>query len=209
MTTPPDTPAPARTWWQRQRGWLLAAAVFCVLSFLLPWLVNRRELDRVHPRTPIAATAEWNDYEGARWRLVDVRREPVAAGRGADYEHPDATLIVVDYEVIPGPGIDATRLDQCKGRLVDDSGREWEANVPAKVSAWMTRHDLGGTCGSRFVGVAARAVTGEPFAFTHVFLVPADVRPGDLHADLIFPPFTTTPRMGMFLRFTLPDDASP
>jgi len=111
---------------------------------------------------------------------------------------------VIDFEVIPGAGVDATRLDQCKGRLVDADGRSWEANFPAKLSTWMLRQRLNGNCGTRVVGEPATAVAGEPFAFTHAYLIPSDVPMQDLQVDLFFPPFTTTPKMGTYLRFALP-----
>ena len=204
MSPRPDT----TTWWRHNRGWLAAAALLCPLAFLLSWGVVQRDLDTKHPRNQITANAKWNAYEGARWRLVGVRRETAAAGPAADYAHPEAALILVDYEVIPGATVDVARLDLCKGRLVDGDHREWEANAPARVSGWMADRGLGGTCGSRVVGGNAQAVAGQAFAFTHVYLVPANVRPADLHADIVFPPFTTTPKRGTYLRFALPDPAS-
>lgn len=199
------TPDPAaRPWLRRNGGWLLAAAVLGVAAFHLPWRIGQRELDRGQPRHAIEATAGWNEYEQARWRIVAVRRQPAAAGSAADYQHPDASLLLVDYEVIATPGVDARRLDQCKGRLVDRSGRTWEANAPAKLSGWMARRGIGSTCGSRVVGQPAEAVPGKPFGFTHAFLVPAQTPVAGLHADLFFPPSTTRPRMGTYLRFALP-----
>lgn len=202
-----DGPHAAETtgWWRRNRAWLLAALVLGVLAFYLPWRINQRELDRNQPRTAIPAAGDaWSDYEGARWRIVRVRHEAARAGSAADYQHPDATLLRVDYEVVPGADVDARRLDQCEGRLVDASGREWEANLPPKLSTWMVRRGLDGSCGSRVVGDPDAAVRGKPFAFTHVYLVPADVAMDGLSADIFFPPFTTRPRMGTYLRFALP-----
>ncbi len=193
-------------WFQRNRFWLPAAVVLGFLAFHLPWRINQRELDRMEPRHRIVAAATgWSEYEGARWRIVDVRRQPAGAGSAADYAHPDATLVLVSYEVVSGPGIDARRLDQCRGRLVDAAGREWEANNPSKLSTWMVRRRISGSCGSRVVGEPASAAPGQPFAFTHVFLVPAGVQTRGLRADILFPPFTTRPRMGTYLGFDLPD----
>lgn len=192
-------------WLRRNRAWLAAAAMLGALAFYLPWHINQRELDRIEPRHRIvAATAGWSGYEGARWRITGVRRQRADAGAGADYPSPDAALVLVDYEVIPGPGIDARRLDQCTGRLVDAAGREWEANRPANVSTWMTRRGLGGRCGSRLAPDHAVASAGRPFAFTHAFLVPAASLHTDLRADIVFPPSTTRPRMGTYLGFDLP-----
>jgi len=201
------TPAAPPGWWLRNRAWLVAAVVLGVLAFYLPWRINQRELDRQRPRTAIRAAmgaGAWSEYEGARWRIVRVRRETARIGAAADYEHPEATLLLVDFEVVPGADIDARRLDQCRGRLVDAGGREWEANLPPKLSTWMLRRGLDGSCGSRVVGGPATAVAGTPFAFTHVYLVPADVPLRGLSADIVFPPFTTRPKMGTFLRFGLP-----
>ena len=194
-------------WWRRNRAWLPAAVVLGVLAFALPWSINQRELDRGAPRNALQATAggdAWSDYEGARWRIVRVRREGAPAGSMADYQHPDATLLLVDFEVVPGADVDARRLDQCKGRLVDAGGRAWDANVPSKLSTWMARRGLGGGCGTRVVGEPAETRAGEPFAFTHVYLVPADVSPRGLSADIVLPPSTTRPVMGTYLRFALP-----
>jgi hypothetical protein len=72
----------------------------------------------------------------------------------------------------------------------------------------MARRGIGGSCGSRVVGGTSTAVAGTPFAFTHVFLIPSDVRLDDLHADIAFPPVSTRPKMGTYLRFDLPDPRS-
>lgn len=197
-------------WWRRNRGWLPAVVVLGALAFYLPWRINERELDRIRPRTPIAAATAadaWSEYEGARWRITGVRHETAAAGTNAEYLHPDATRLVIDFEVIAGDEVDAQRLDQCKGRLVDAGGRSWEANFPARLSTWMMRQRLNGTCGSRASGEPSEAVAGQPFAFTHAYLIPADVPLDQLQVDVYFPPSTTTPKMGTFLRFPLP--ASP
>lgn len=194
----------ARRWLARHGGWLLAAVVLGGVAFYLPWRINQRELDRGQARHRIEASDGWSAYERARWRVVAVRRQPAGAGSAADYQHPDASLVLVDYEVIADPGVDAQRLDQCKGRLVDRSGRTWEANAPAKLSTWMARNGISGSCGSRVVGRPATARPGTPFAFTHGFLIPADVPVDALSADVFFPPSTTQPRMGTYLRFELP-----
>ncbi len=198
-------PASTRGWFRYNRGWLLAAVVLGILAFLLPWRINQRELDRNAPRTPVHATpGTWSDYEGARWRITGVRREAAPAGSAAEYQHPDAALLLIEFEVVPGPDVDARRLDQCKGRLVDANGREWEANMPSKLASWMARQGIGGTCGSRVVGEPAMATAGTPFAFSHAYLVPADAPARDLQADIFFPPQTTRPKMGSFLRFRVP-----
>ena len=140
----------------------------------------------------------------AESNLVAVRRQPAPAGSAAEYQHADASLLLVDYEVIAAPGLEVRRLDQCKGRLVDRSGRTWEANAPAKLSGWLARRGIGSACGSRVVGSPAEAVPGVPFGFTHAFLVPADTPMDGLHVDVFFPPSTTRPRMGTYLRFAVP-----
>ena len=200
-------PAVATGWWRRNRAWLPVAALLGVLAFTLPWRINQRELDRGQPRNAILATngAEaWSAYEGARWRLVGVRREAVPAGFAAGYQHPDAARLVVDFEVVPGAAVDVRRLDQCKGRLVDAGGRTWDANAPSSLSTWMRRRGLAGSCGSRVTGAPATAGEGQPFALTHAYQVPADVPMRGLQVDIFFPSFTTTPRMGTYLRFALP-----
>lgn len=208
MSEPAHDTAASTGWWRRNRHWLPAAAVLGVLAFYLPWRINERELDRIRPRTAIVATpgeAVWSEYEGARWRITGVRREPAKAGTAAEYMHADATRLIVDFEVVPGATVDAERLDQCEGRLVDTRGRTWEANFPAKLSTWMLRQRLSGSCGSRVVGEPATAAADQPFAFTHAYLIPADVPMQGLQVDLFFPPSTTTPKMGTYLRLTLPE----
>ena len=178
-----------------------------VLAFYLPWRINQRELDRGQPRTAIRASAEvgaWSAYEGAQWRIVGVRRDTVPAGAAAGYQHPAAVRLLVDFEVIAGASVDVQRLDQCKGRLVDASGRTWDANMPAQLSTWMRRRGLQETCGSRVTGEPATAALGQPFAFTQAYLLPADAPTQGLQADLYFQPFSTTPKMGTYLRFALP-----
>lgn len=204
MSALADNATPPGSWLRRNGGWLLAATALGIAAFYLPWRINQRELERNQPRNRIEAAPGWSEYEQARWRVVAVRRQPAGAGALAEYQHAEASLLLVDYEVIPGPRLDARRLDQCKGRLVDRTGRTWEANAPAKLSTWMARGGISGSCGSRVVGRPAVAVPGRPFAFTHGFLIPADTPTQALHADVFFPPSTTRPRMGTYLRFALP-----
>ncbi|VXB59069.1 conserved hypothetical protein [Luteimonas sp. 9C] len=207
MSAPAHDDAAAPGWWRRNRHWLPTATVLGVLAFYLPWRINERELDRIRPRTAVTAPADaaaWREYEGARWRITGVRREPARAGTAAEYLHADATRLLVEFEVLAGAQVDAARLDQCKGRLVDADGRAWEANFPAKLSTWMLRQGLDGRCGTRVRGTPAAAVAGQPFAFTHAYLIPSDVPVEGMQVDLFFPPSTTTPTMGRYLRFPLP-----
>lgn len=204
MSTVPD-PIPMDAWWRRNRVWLGGAVVLGALAFWLPHRGLQRELDRALSRHAVQADANGSGtYEGATWRLLRVERKPASDGLGG-YVHGPAQLLVVHYEVVPDAGTTADTLDRCNGRLVDATGRRWEANAPSKVATWLMRQGLNRTCGSRAGTGMARvdARAGEAMAFAHAYLLPAGVDAANLRAQVLLPPSTTTPA-GRYLEFRLP-----
>jgi hypothetical protein len=207
VSAPTDpTPNPsARGWLRGNLGWLLGAAVLGTLAFWLPYREAQREyVERREPSHAIdAATGRWTRYENARWRLIDVRREDGLPQGAGGYLHGDASLLIVTYEVVPGPGIDSDVLDACNGRLVDARGRRWDADALPSAKLSERVRALGTSCGSRLGKdfVREKARPGWPFRFHHVFVVPRDLPRQGLRSELMLPASKTTPP-GRYLRFT-------
>jgi hypothetical protein len=202
----------ARGWLHRNRYWLPGALLLGALAFVLPWRAAQYEYGRRGFTHPVDGRLDgWNEYEGARWRLVEVRRED-GAGTFADYAHSDASRLLVVFEVIPGKDIDLQALDRCIGRLSDGRGRHWGGQMTA-VDEFSTQAQrklerelqLDTRCATRtdadFNDIKARR--GEPFRFFHGYLVPRDLPNSALSAEILLNPFETDPP-GSYLRFRLP-----
>lgn len=206
------TTAPSPGWLHRNRLWLPAALLLGALALLLPWRAAQHEYGRrgfTHPLD--AQPSGWTEYEGARWRLVEVRRENAEATL-EDYGFVDASRLIVVYEVIPGREIDLKTLDGCVGRLSDDKGRHWGGRVGSGdefASAAQRRLEqalqLDTRCASRRDAALGevKARRGQPFRFFHGYLIPRDLPESGLSAEIILNPYETTPP-GSYLRFKLP-----
>ena len=93
-------------WLRRNRWWLAGAVALGAMAFVLPYRAAQHEYGRRTYTHPLHASAQgWTEYEGSRWRLVGMRREPVL-GVAAPYLHSDAAIVHVVYEVIPGRDVD-------------------------------------------------------------------------------------------------------
>lgn len=217
MSTSPAEATPTRGWWHRNRWWLPGALVLGALALVLPWRAAQHEYGRRTFTHPVEGTLDgWTEYEGARWRLVEVRRED-GQGVFADYAHSDASRVLVVFEVIPGKDIDLQVLDRCVGRLSDGRGRHWGGQMVA-TDEFSTREQrklekmlqLDTRCASRtdasFNDIKARR--GEAFRFFHGYLVPRDLPNSALSAEIILNPYETTPP-GSYLRFKLPAAEAP
>ncbi|RYZ72389.1 MAG: hypothetical protein EOP91_08260 [Lysobacteraceae bacterium] len=196
-------------WWKRNRAWLAGSLVLGALAFYLPWRDSQAERARSAPSHRIDAAGKgWSQYEGSDWRIAGVEFEPGAGKAVADYPHAPGSLLLVHYQVKPGPAATAKLLDRCRGRLVDATGRRWPANEPYKLGRRLRDRGFNDSCGTRpgesFVRVEARP--GQAFDFSHAFLLPPGTRPEGLRAELFFPPSTTTPH-GSYLSFPLPPAA--
>ncbi len=193
-------------WWRRNRLWLVGAVVLGALAFWLPYRDAVREFrDKREPSHPQdVAAGTWQAYEGARWRLVGVRRQDGLAETFAGYPHDASSLVVVAYEVIPDPGTSGDTLDRCRGRLSDASGRVWQADAMPRASLSGPLRKLGTSCGSRAAGGLDReqARPGQAFRFYHLYQVPSSVQTESLRGEITFPPMTTTPP-GRYVRFAL------
>jgi hypothetical protein len=222
MTNPSNVPPfqaghRPRGWLHRNRWWLPGALVLGALALLLPWRAAEHEYARRTYTHPVEGRLDgWTAYEGARWRLVEVRREE-GEGTYADYPHSEASRVLVVFEVIPGKDIDLQVLDRCVGRLSDGRGRHWGGQMVA-VDEFSAREQarlermlrLDTRCASRtdasFNNIKARR--GEPFRFFHGYLVPRDLPNSDLSAEILLNPYQTTPP-GSYLRFRLPAANAP
>ena len=207
MIPPGSTPPPdaSSTWWRRNRGWLLGALLLGALAFWLPYRDAVREFRETRePSHPIdVAFGEWADYEGSRWRVTRVQREDLKQG-SAGYLHSDSSLVAVTYEVIRGKDVASEALDRCSGRLSDQDGRYWRADAMVHSQLPPAFRRLGRDCGSRMGEGFLRetALPARPFEFHHLFQVPREVPTSELHGEIAFPPFKTTPP-GSYLRFKL------
>ncbi len=206
MSSAPS-PVPARGWWRRNLGWLIGAAVLGTAAFVLPYRSAMRDLDNHTPRHRIDGTAKGTVYEGSRWRVVGVERKPGGGRAVIDYPHADGDTLLIRYEVIAGEGVDSKMLDRCKGRLVDADGRRWEANEPWKLQRRYTAEKMATNCGSGYGwdGKQPTAKPGQPFFFTHIYLVPAGTPLQGLRAEILLPSMKTTPP-GSYLSFPLQPD---
>lgn len=210
MPTPPASTVPdlrpADGWWRRNRVWLAAALVLGALAFWLPYRDAAREFqDRREPRhARDVAPGQWGEYEGSRWRLAGVRRVDDLPAAFAGYPHGPSSLVIVGYDVVPGPDATAELLDRCRGRLSDTSGRTWDADAVPHASLDREQQRIRTRCGSRTGAGLERetARPGEPFRFHHLYQVPRDVPTPGLRGEIAFPPSTTAPP-GTYLRFDL------
>lgn len=197
-------------WLRRNRWWLAGAVVLGALAFVLPYRAAQHEFGRRTYTHPVRAGAEgWTEYEGSRWRLVGMRREPVM-GAVANYLHSDAAIVHLVYEVIPGREVDLKRLNACRGRLQDGRGRVWggqafTSDLDTKTERRIKEQTgLEAGCASRsgpdFSEIKARPT--RPFRFRHSYLVPRDLPRRRLRGEIIVDPFNTTPP-GSYLTFDL------
>lgn len=208
--------ASAPGWLRRNRWWLAGALVLGVLAFVLPQREARHEWGRRGYTHPVEGRAEgWTEYEGSRWRLVEVRRKDASEVAG-DYLHPKASMLLLVYEVIPGKQVDSEVLDHCVGRVSDGRGRFWGGvgmggGANSNPFGWdvqaRVRKELGldTDCGSRAGenGLTVKARPTRPFRFFHMFLVPRDLPLQGLHGEIVVDPYNTTPP-GSYVRFRLP-----
>ena len=201
-----------RGWLYRNRWWLPGALVLGTLALVVPWRAAMHEFGRRTFTHPVEGQLEgWTEYEGARWRVVEVQRQE-PKGPSADYSHSDASRLLVIFEVIPGKDIDLQVLDRCVGRLSDGRGRHWGGQMMAtdEFSSRVQRQleqelQLDTRCASRtdtsFSDIKAQP--GQPFRFFHGYMIPRDLPTDELSAEIILNPYETTPP-GSYLRFKLP-----
>lgn len=221
MNAPPiqGPGAPVAGWARRNRWWLAGAVVMGVLAFVLPYRSAQHEWGRRGYNHPVEARAQgWTNYQGSRWRLVEVLRDDAVGKVAGGYVHADASLLLLVYEVIPGKGVDAGTLDRCRGRLSDARGRVWggppwgvDVAFPGDGSiAWKTKSRVARAlgletgCGSR-AGVdvlPVKARPTRPFRFFHMFLVPRQLAAQGLYGEIVVDPYRTTPP-GSYVRFKL------
>lgn len=194
------------SWWRRNRAWLAGALLLGAVAFVRPYLDALHEYQRWHPHDPVdVARGQWAHYAGARWRLVDARLK-TATGPGSpfDLERLDSAVLALRYEVVPDPGTDASKLDSCKGRLVDARGREW-SNNPLPLSRYRSPERLSAMCGSRLGADFRReyAQPGRAFAFEHLYQVPRSADWRSMYAAVGVPDPKLVADPGRYLRFSL------
>lgn len=195
-TPPPLPPAPPardgddrRDWCIRQRPWLIGALLLGAWAFVAPWREAREQYDAFRPQAFVEVDrGEAGELAGARWRVIDATRLatlPAAAGAPL---RPDSDMLIVRFEVTPGPDTASDRLDSCQNALVDGEGRSWDAN-PLALSRYRSSDGIGTMCGSRmgadFKRVEAKA--GQPFVFEQRFQLPRALPTAGLQAEIRLP----------------------
>lgn len=189
------------SWLRRNGGWLLGALLLAALAIGIPVravLEDRAGWEPTLPRE--VAAGAWAEYEGSRWRVADVELAPAdaAAVNALGYRH-DAKVLVVRFEVIPGPQSTAERLSQCKSRVSDRRGRYWEADDPPGSA----RRTLGKDCGHGPLHSGGEpAPIGRPFRFEKIYRIAPDTALDGLYPELRFLRNEREPQ-GTYLRFSL------
>lgn len=205
-------------WLRRNRWWLAGTVVLGALAFVLPHRAAKHEWERRGYTHPVEGRAGgWTGYEDSRWRLVEVRRKDVSGVAGG-YLHPEASMLLLVYEVIPGKQVGTEVLDRCVGRVSDGRGRYWGGvgmggGANSNPFTWeaqaRTKRELGldTGCGSRpgGDGLPAKARPTRPFRFFHMFLVPRELSLQDLYGEIVVDPYNATPP-GSYVRFKLAGD---
>ncbi len=179
-------------WWERNRYWIIAALAMTGASLGHSWHGARAMQAANNRITPIEVAGGFaRNYEGARWRVVEARliNEPPASLR----MHPDAVLLVVDYQVMPDVETTLKYLDQCRGRVSDAQGRHWEPYGLLPPAILGNATDACGGRGEFAVG---------PATFRHAYEVPRGLPMAGLHPEIYFP-VAKTSAPGSYLRFEL------
>lgn len=198
------TGAARNGWWRRNALWLLGALLLGAWAMIVPYREALDEYEKMRPSHPIdVAPGQWAEYAGARWRVLGV--DTLAAGGPLSGQRPDATVLAVRFEVVPGRATLAKQLDSCQGRLSDDRQRRWQ-HTSSLLDR--NRYPQPRSCGSDYADDQVRALPGRPFRFVHAYQVPreqAQVLQG-LRAEIVMPLAKQTPDdmpPGTYLRFAL------
>jgi hypothetical protein len=180
---------------QRQRLWLLGAALLGAWALYAPYREARQAYARTHPLQPVDVPAAASAaYEGARWRLLNLTE------RDRPGQRDDARVLVARFEVVADEGTTPRQLDRCRSRISDARGRVWNADAFGQLGV---RHTLPQACGS---GTGAdfrriEAQPGKPWQFEQVYQVPRGLDAKTLRPE-IFMPWPEREPAGRYLRFT-------
>lgn len=192
---PPIDPMPRSSWWRRQGPWLLGVALLGGVAFYLPYRDSWRHYAAFHPMRPIeVAPGATANYEGARWRLLNV------SARDQPDLREDAMILVARFELIPDAGTSAKNLNRCKSRISDARGRYWEI---APFSTKRVKSNLPDSCGSgrgpNFTTIEPEP--GRPWQFEQAYQVPRGLDPKSLRPEIYMIALDQR-RPGQYLRFT-------
>jgi hypothetical protein len=186
------------SWWRRQRLWLLGALLLGAWALLMPYREAWQGYARTHPMQAIdVAAGKSVAYEHAQWRLLNVTERDVPGQR------EDAMVLVARFELVMDADAEATRLDRCRGRISDASGRVWSNDSFGLLAV---KHTLPASCGS---GLGAdfktiQAQPGKPWLFEQVYQVPRGIDPKTLRPE-IFLAWPEYEPVGRYLRFSQPE----
>ncbi|MBO9664812.1 hypothetical protein [Dokdonella sp.] len=185
---------PPSSWWRRQGPWLLGAALLGAYAFYMPYRESLNHYAIFHPIRPIeVAKGASADYEGARWRLLNITQRDQRDLR------EDAMILVARFELIADEGTSAKNLNRCKSRISDARGRYWEV---APFSGLRVKSELPDSCGSgrgpNFTTIEPEP--GKPWLFEQAYLVPRGLDPKTLRPEIYM--FSMEQRRpGDYLRF--------
>lgn len=202
MSAGAQAPMPSR---RARLGWLCGALLLAAFAVWWPWVQDRDDYRLFHPDVPTpVAFGEWGAYEGARWRLVDLRELAPQDLPGIELR-ADSKAVLATLDVMPDRdgGVAADALDGCRSVLRDPGGRRWDAQ-PLTLTR-LPQRPFGFGCGSRLGEGFQRetALPGTPFRFRQVYQVPRDAALGDLQLQLHLPRLERE-EAGRFIAFTLP-----
>ncbi len=187
---PPTQAGDTRSWWLRQRPWLIGALVLGTWAFVAPYREAREQYDAFRPQAfDEVDRGEAGELVGARWRLLGATRIATLPAEAGTPLRPDSDMLVVRFEVTPGSDTDIDLLDACRGQLVDaDDDRRWDAN-PLTLTRYRSADGVGTMCGSRmgrdFKRVSARV--GQPFVFQHLYQLPKTLPTAGLQVEVRMP----------------------
>lgn len=179
-------------WWTRNRFWLAGALMMATVTLGYSWHTASEAYALNHRVTPIrVASGQTGRYEGARWRVLNARLIDTPNPRLR--LHPQAALLVVDYQAVPDATTTLRRLDQCRGRLSDGGSRHWDAydRLPAGVLEGITDG-----CGGR------GATAAGPVRFQHAYEVPGGLPLASFRPEIYFLAAEKS-APGSYLRFEL------
>lgn len=182
-------------WWRRQGAWLLGAALLGAWAFYAPYRDAWRHYAAFHPMRAVdVARGATADYEGARWRLLNISERDQPGLRD------DAMILVARFELVADAGTSAKNLNRCKSRLSDARGRYWDV---APFSALRVKANLPDSCGSgrgpNFTTIEAEP--GKPWQFEQAYQVPRGLDLKSLRPEIYMIALDQR-RPGDYLRFT-------
>lgn len=180
-------------WWRRNGGWLAGALVLGALSLGWPYWQAREAYRARHPAVPVAAAqGQWQEFAGARWRLVSADLLGPKDDRLRGWLRSDGAVLLLRYEVIRAPGTDVKLFDTCQGAVTDARQRRWEAHPVGLPRLAGPRLPSGCGHGLDADGNDLEVAPGQPLLFQHAFVLPRGQAVRGMHARIELSPLAGT-----------------